>query len=443
MARRGKRTKHGDRRGLALTPPAALPEKAPANEPPQTINFQFFDRWSTHPGHGLTPTRIREILLESEVGYPMRQCDLFEDVEESDAHLRQAFESRLQAVAGKSWTVLPGGDRKMDQTAAERFEQALRDVPNTRQMFEHQLTDTRYGYAATEILWGLSDDGWIVPTWFANVPHRRFRFDLEGDNPHLLTKDNTAIGEPLLPGQWIFSRLRHRLAASSGLMRTAIWLAMFKRLALRDLIVFSERFGLPYLKGIYEEGASDEDKAVLKAALRKIGTDGAAMMSERTKIELVEVASKASGEQVQAVIHELVNAEISKLITGATLNAESKGPGSYALGQVHQDRSFDLIASDAERLEHRIKVDLAIPFLKFNGLAAAPPHLKIHVVRNVDPLTRARVASIYANDLGGELSREQIRTEFQFKPPIDDDDKLVGAKPGEKVNTGDSEPAAS
>ena len=421
---------------LSLSPPTDLPGKPPRRDPPQTLNFQFFDRWSTHPGHGLTPQRVREIFYEAEVGYPLRQCDLFEDLIESDAHLRQAFESRIEAVAGKHWTVLPGGDRKMDQTAARRFEDALRAVPNTRAMFEHQLSDTAFGYAATEIMWGVSDDGYIVPTWFANVPHRRFRFDLEADEPHLLTKDNTAIGELLEPGKWILSRRRHRLTEASGLMRTGAWLALIKRLAFRDWVVWMERYGLPYVTGQYEDGATDEDKAVLKVAIQKIGSEGAAMMSERAKITLTEVGEGGKATDVHGALCEMVNAEISKLVTGATLTSEAKGPGSYALGQVHQDRSFDLVAADAERLEHRIKVDLAVPFLRFNGLSAAPPRLKIHVVRTVDPLTRARVAAIYANDLGGKLSAEQLRTEFQFKPPIDDADTLKGQKPGEKTPPG-------
>jgi len=376
------------------------------------------ERFVEHPGMALNPRKIVAIFALAEQGWPQVQCDLFEDVVERDGHLRAQIEPRIEAVAGKSWTLQAGGPDPADIDAAHLLEDAVRAVPNVPEVLEHQLTSTFYGYAATEIVWEQNRDGMVVPVWFGNTPHRRFRFD-EDDNPFVLVDDDTRTGIALERGRWMFSRRRGRRAARAGLLRSATWWSHFKTLSVRDWVLYSEKFGLPYILGRYEEGASDEDKKVLKQALQELGKDSIAALSKNVEVLIESAKAGGKSDDVHGALVALCNAEISKLITGATLTGETGGPGSFALGRVHQDTRFDLVQSDAERLAIRFEQDVGVPFVRFNSFPAGtrPPRLKIHVVRDVAPKERAEIMAVVLNELRLPLDAEQIRQEFQLKAP--------------------------
>ncbi|MFH0902758.1 MAG: DUF935 family protein [Pseudomonadota bacterium] len=383
----------------------------------------WLDRWTQHPSYGLTPSGIAQIYSSAEAGAPAQQCDLFDDMIERDGHLRSQLDGRLQAVMGKDWILEGGGDSEEDARAAVLLELACRATPSFWQTIKHQLKDTWYGYSLSEIVWGISD-GLIVPTWFGNVPHRRVRFgdpmatsDASSSEPRLLTKVADTRGVALEPGRWIWGETDVP-AVRAGVMRTATWWAFFKKLSVRDWIVFSERFGLPYVTGEYSETASDADKSALKEAVAQLGKDGAAVFAETCKLVIHQVERGGKAEDIQGSLTALCNAEMSKLVSGATLISESGGPGSFALGRVHQERSFDLIDSDAKRIADRFADAVGKPFVVWNGLNARPPRLRINVMRETDPLTRSKVLSTLANELGLALDEDQVRKEFSVKRPV-------------------------
>ncbi len=88
-------------------------------------------------------------------------------------------------------------------------------------------------------------------------------------------------GTPLRPGKWwVTCRARGRLISTAGLMRTLVWWSTFKTMALRDWMVLSDRFGIPYVTGEYDENIADEDKEVLRQAVADLGSDGFAIFSQ-------------------------------------------------------------------------------------------------------------------------------------------------------------------
>lgn len=398
-----------------VQPPPPLPDRPPA----EMVTIRPALDWDaqTHPGYGLTARVMVAAFRQAELGWPWQQCDLFDDVIESDGHLRSALESRLKAVSGKPWIILPGGDSAADRTAAQELEGALREVPNFSETLAHQLKGNWYGYSASEIRWEYTN-GIIAPTWFANVSHRRIVFDWIDYTPRYRTLF-VPEGIPFTPGAWWYWTRAGggTIPPRSGLMRTASWWSFFKRLAVRDWVVFAERFGLPYVLGTYDAGASQQDKDVLKQAVQKLGTDGAAVMSAMCKIEIHASDHGGKTADVHGSITQLANNEISKLITGATLTAETAGPGSFALGQVHADAAFELRAGDAEDLTAHFERAISAPFLLWNGMKAKRPRLKLNLVRDMAPLTRAQILSILCNNIGLPLDEEQLRQENQLKKP--------------------------
>lgn len=383
--------------------------------------------WIEHPGHSVTPERIATAFLEAERGFPARQCDLFADLIESSAHLRSTLEHRLDAVAGKAWIMQPGGDEDIDHLAARKLQEALEAVPNWSNAIEHLLEFNPYGYAGVEIQWDLKDNWW-VPVWFDITPHRRFRF--LNDNPRLLTREAPVDGIPLEPGAWIFARRRGPLARS-GLMRTAAWWTMFSQWAVRDWVIWMRTFGMALIRGVYDETAQPEDKKVLKQAVKSLGKSGMAVMSKACTIEIDQPQQGGKATDVHGALVQLCNKEISKLIKGATLTMESGTQGgSFAAADIQQDSAFDLIDGDQRRLGRRIGMDLGRAFCHFNGLQAKPPFGLWSVSREIDPKQKMEIAVMAATKLLLPLSKDQLRRDHGFKPPIDDDDALVGAAPG-------------
>lgn len=398
---------------MALARPELVPES-----PTATLISNTDDdlRVQMHPGYGLTARTIVAAFREAELGYPQWQCDLFADVIEGDGHLRSQLETRNDAVGGRPWVVQAGGDAPEDLDAAAALESALHLVPNMAETLAHQLKSVWLGYSPSEIMWDRVD-GYVAPVWFANVQHRRFTVGREG-SLRLRTK-SAPDGEPLYPGQWWIGRNPLYLElARAGLMRTAAWWSFFKRLSVRDWVVFAERFGLPYVTGEYEQGTSEEDKDVLKRAVQRLGTEGIAVYAAGCKIVVHTVHDGGKSSDVHGAIMSACNSEISKLVTGATLTSDSGGPGSFALGQVHADQAYAGRAADGNKLGLRFQVDVGQAFVQFNRLKAKPPLLKINVVPDLDPLTRVQIQSIAANELGMELDEEQLRQEHNLKKPV-------------------------
>lgn len=374
------------------------------------------DGYTQHPGWGLTAESIRSAYVLAESGYPAQQCDIFEDVRERDAHLRSQIEGRLEAVTGKPWIIQAGGPDQADVEAAKSLEAALRRTNWEECVVEHLLGALMDGYGTAEIKWERALN-LNVPVWFVTVPARRFRFDCETDVPRLLTKDAPVDGLPLDPGQWIFAKRHHRKTVRAGLMRTATWWSWMKHLSLRDWQIFSARFGLPFVVGKYGVGALEEEKNVLKAAVLAFGKNGGATFESTSQLEVIETHMTGS-ESVHPGFVDLCNAEISKLIQGATLTSgEGTSAGSHALGTVHATTKFDRTIGDAGKVGTWMATQLGEAFVRYNGLSARAPRVKVRVAPEMNPVERMKVYASFCNELGGEVDEDQVRDEMDIRMP--------------------------
>ena len=414
--------------------PRAFPSAAPTGKAAREIPL---DRWVDHPGYGVTPQRVVNIYRLAEAGSLRQQCDLFDDLAENDGHLRNLFEQRAQAVAGKPWIVQGDGDQGETQTASRIIGEALRALPMV-EVLEHQLGFNFYGYAATEIDWGVRNiEGrdWFVPVWLANVPARRFSVRPGNDEIRLLTAEEPTTGAELAPGKWLITRRSGVRVARAGLMRTAAWYACFKRFATRDWVIYAEKYGLPLTLAKYGDPASmggstdDEGRLVAQEIVENIGNDGGAVVPKSIDIEIKEAGRTGDSSGVHGGLIAHCNAEMSKLVNGGTLSNDNAGSGgaSYALGEVHASTRWDNVLSDGERVQESFRLQLFASFMRFNGLTGPSPLLKIQVVRDLAPRERAEVADIFVNKLGGQASLAQLAQELGMKAPLDAADTARGA----------------
>lgn len=411
---------------LPTVPP---PTRRVVAKPVRNLNV-----YNSHPATGLTAEWLVSFYRAAERGIPVKQFDAFDDLIERDGHLRGLIDGRIQSVAGKDWVLLPGRENDpASARAAADLEAVLKNDLGFRDFLEHQLTAPHYGFAATNLVWDLVD-GLIAPSQFVNVPHRRFASpsDTRADEIWLIAGDTRLDLVPLEPGLWAVSRYRHRNPWAAGLMRTAAWWAMFKTWSIRDWQVFADMFGLPLAIGYYEEGASQAAREALLDSVQRIGEDGYAVLSEMTEIVIKDTVRAGDASSVYPAIADRCEAQMSKLIAGSTLTTDTNGgAGSYALGAVHENRSYSLMCSDARRIEEMFVRDIGRPFVAWNGYGgAAPPRLKMQIARETSLKERAEV--IVALGAGMDIDEDQIREEFSLRKPA----------PGRGIRFEKPEPAA-
>lgn len=411
---------------LSLQRPQPFGAKAPTGR--AALDLTWWDL-ASHPEYGLTPAMILMAFRAAEGGDPTIQNDLFDGTIEGDAHLRSLFEKREQAVAGKPRVLQPGDDSDEARASTEALRVALNALPIV-ETFEHLLRYNRHGYAACEIDWNLRTIGgreWVVPTWFAPVPVRRFRI-AQNDELRIFTDYRTTCGDPLIPGKWITLRRGGDQLARAGLMRTAMLLAMGKRMGFRDWMVWLEKFGVPIPIAKYDPTNDDLSKEMAAEIVRSIGETSGAVCPKGIEIEFPEAKRHGESGSVHPAMLAFCNAELSKLVNGSTLTNDNAGSGgaSYALGSVHDGVRWEAVQYDADRIQAAFERDVCAAMIAFNRLRCAPSKMTIQVVRDLDPMTRAKVAAVYRNELGGKLSGQQMGTELGFRPPTDPSDELPG-----------------
>jgi phage gp29-like protein len=382
--------------------------------------WNVIDGSSYRPGYQLTPQRLWQMYRAAECGNPAQQCDTFEDILENDGHLRGQYESRLSSVAFRPWIIMPGAGDEKSIAAAAALMRALRRC-NMLAARWHMMDALGHGWSGLNNVWRFVEaTGVVVPSQFLCAPHRRFIVNESGNGElRFLTEREAANGVALLRGEWVIARRMHRKVVRAGLFRTTGWWTLFKRMSITDWIVFAEKFGIPLVLGYYQDRASPESRAALAQAVEDIGTDGQAVLSELTKI-VIENGATRFGDvgNLHPAVAMRCDAEISKVITGATLNVETGGPGSFALGKVHESRATSLSFADALWLQETFYEQLCVPFIEYNPrfAGAEPPLLSIRVQPEMSPEIQVKVYQTL-QAMGLAIEDEQMREQFGLRPP--------------------------
>ena len=150
------------------------------------------ERWSTYPSSGLTPNRLAGIFREADQGNVYRQMELFEEMEEKDAHLTAILQTRKMAVLSKDYEVMPYSEATEDKEIAALVGEIVYAIPNLEEAFLDLLDAIGKGFALSEILWEVADGVAKVPElrW---IPQKKVVFG-EDWKPRLLTRRPTGKG---------------------------------------------------------------------------------------------------------------------------------------------------------------------------------------------------------------------------------------------------------
>lgn len=333
---------------------------------PQTARLgTLHQEFALHPTRGLTPGKLATILEQAEQGDLIAQCDLFEDMEEKDAHIFAEMSKRKRALLTLEWDVIaPRNANKQEESAAALAKELLQDLELEDVVFD--MADAiGYAFACLELEWHRVEGQWL-PHTIEHRPQRWFRLD-PGTRSQLRLRDNSAHGTELRPFGWIqhTHKAKSGYLGRAGLHRILAWPFLFKNYSLRDLAEFLEIYGLPLRLGTYPPGASDKEKATLLRAVVNIGHAAAGIVPEGMAIDFKE-AAKGASDPFEAMLAWCESSQ-SKAILGGTLttSAQNTGLGSN-LGDVHNEVRHDLLIADARQIASTVTRDLIYPMLALN-----------------------------------------------------------------------------
>jgi phage gp29-like protein len=387
------------------------------------------DRWSSYPSVGLTPGGLGSIFREADQGIVSRQMELFEEMEEKDAHLASLLQTRKLSVLSLDYEVLPYADTPEDRKIAEAVGDVVFSIPDLESAFLDLLDAIGKGFALAEIIWGVDRERARVEElkW---VPQKKLTC-VEDLAPRLLTADGPWQGVPFPSWKVIYHRYKAKSGhdTRAGVLRVVGYMYLLKNYSLKDWAAFNEVFGMPLRLGKYDPASTPGDRDALIEAVRNLGTDAAGIISKNTEIEFVETTNRLSGSSNPfQVLADFCNREMSKAILGQTLTTDtSGGTGTYAAAKVHAQVRGDLVEADAQSLAQTLREQLLRPLVGFNfGWDKPVPWFRFRYEAEEDLKTLSEVYRNLAN-LGMPLSLEHVAERFGI-PLAKEGQAIVGER---------------
>lgn len=401
---------------------------------PQTARLASLQReFQGHPSRGLTPSRLASILLAAEQGDVIRQYELFEDMEERDAHIFSEMSKRRRAVSGLPWKIAPPNNpSRAEKKAAQQLQEALESIED----FDGIVFDTTdaigKGFACQEIEWQRVGSDWL-PRSIEHRPQSWFQLH-RGYRQEIRLRTGTSEGESLRPFGWI----THTHKAKSGyleraaLFRVLVWPYLFKNYSVADLAEFLEIYGIPMRIGMYPPGASEKEKLTLLRALMQIGHNAAGIIPDGMKMEFPAVA-EGDPDAFQLMIDWCERSQ-SKAILGGTLTSQADGKTSTnALGNVHNEVRKELKDADARQVSSTLSRDLVYPLAVLNGWVTSGDYRRCP--RFVIDTAETKDIGIYATalpplvKLGMRIKRSWAHTELGIPEAEEGDEDVLADTP--------------
>lgn len=394
--------------------------------------------FALHPGKGLTPARLDEILRSAELGNLKAQAELFMDMEERDAHILAEMSKRKRALLTVDWDIQPPRNASAtERKLAGYAKEMLMDIPNFEDVILDALDAIGHGFACLEIEWAMFGQEWL-PGVITHRPQSWFQLD-RATRTSLRLRDMTYEGQELIPFGWIthVHKAKSGYISRGGLHRILSWPYLFKNYAVGDLAEFLEIYGLPLRLGKYYPGASEDEKSTLLDAVMSIGHDAAGIIPQGMEIDFKE-AAKGQSNPYEAMM-SWCERSVSKAVLGGTLTTQSDGKSSTnALGKVHNEVRHDLMVSDAIQLGSTFTRDLVYPILALNkGGVEDRRRLPRFVfrVREIEDIAVMADALPKLVGAGMKIPVSWAHEHSGIPMPIDDEEVLSISSPANQTKT--------
>lgn len=297
----------------------------------------------------------------------------------SDGHLGGCAASRKAGVRSLAW----GIDRGKAQSGPARLIEDAFAALDMGRIISEILDAPLFGYQVLEVLWERRG-GMVLPKDVAGKPPHWFTFDTQ-NALRFRTKDHWQ-GEPLPPRKFLLARHEATYENPYGVpeLSRCFWPVTFKRGGLKFWVVFTEKYGMPYLVGRHPRGTDKKENDALLDVLERMVQDAVAVIPDDSSVEILEGAGRGASAQVYEKLIETCKTEVSIALLGQNLTTQVKG-GSYAAAESHMAVRQDIIDGDRRLVESVVNelIDWICAF-NFGDDSAARPSFGMWEEEDVD-----------------------------------------------------------
>lgn len=376
--------------------------------------------WHPSAADDLTPAKLTHILQQAKRGNGQAYLTLAEEMEERDMHYASVLGTRKLAVSGLEVRVDALSDEARDIEIADAVRELV-DAPAFDALRFDLMDALGKGYSVAEILWQRSGQRWTPQNYVWRDP-RFFVFDrVTHSGLRLRDAGDMQDGLPLPAYKFVAHspRLRSGVPLRGGLAYLCAVGYMCKAWTWRDWMAFADIFGIPMRIGRHNNNASAKDVETLVAAVLGIGTDGAAVIPDSMRVELMAAPNTAGAADFFERLATFWDKQVSKAVLGQTMTADDGASLSQA--QVHNEVRLDLLKADATALQTTLNRDLVRPFVDLNFGGGRYPHLVVVVPEPED--TRLLVDALTALvPLGLRVEQSVIRDKLGLPEPAEGKD---------------------
>jgi phage gp29-like protein len=349
-----------------------------------------------------TATTIQNALRAAEQGDTRQLFTLYRDIFGGQGHVMSELNKRKMAVLSEQWNVIPVDKSKPDDVkAAESCKEMVKIADGWMNCMNVLMDATLWPVVVGEKIfrpvnkgetdlplrftfsylhqinpqllcfnpgWGYGDDApidqWESQVRLFPVNDRGFTFFsladakfLEQDR-HMVYRGHTQSGRDC----W------------GGPMRAILgW--WFLAECGRDWFGrFMERYGSPFVVGKID-AKNPTAVTFMQTAFAEATKIGGMVIDHGSEVQLVSAASAANEQAYQSFL-EVCHREISKIILGQTLSADSQPTGlGSSVGKLHSDVREDIKKYDRLCLGNAIERQIFAQFLKLNAIRGRVPKI--------------------------------------------------------------------
>jgi phage gp29-like protein len=351
------------------------------------------------------------ITMAEQQGRTRELFSLYRDMLISDGHAQSEFSKRKLAVINEPLLVLPyDKNDKADVQSAKAIEDSIAEVDNMVCALSHLLDSSLYPVSVVEKVFTVDSSGKFRLSRLVPVPHTLLDFQdgvlkiRDGLDPENTAK--CAVADPAhyiihrgnllsLPDQW------------GGPMRSVLFWWLLSTCNRGWWSRFLEKYGAPFVVGKYDS-SDDASKNILDRAFRSCCRLGGLVVTKETEIELMQAASKDTGDAFNA-FHDVCNREKSKIIIGQTLSSEAQalGLGGTGAATTQETVRADIRRFDALTISMTIRKNLFKQLCQINRVPGRTPHAQFGTLQNqaqadalANILQKLKVAGVEVDDPG-------------------------------------------
>jgi phage gp29-like protein len=324
-----------------------------------------------------------------------------------DAHLGGCITSRKAGTMSLDWAI----DRGKAKSRQARLVEDVFGQLDMDGVISEILDATLYGYSVLEVLWERQGQ-YVLPRAVVGKPQRWFVFDQE-NQLRFRTKENYTDGEAVPERKFLVVQHQASYTNPYGfpILSQCFWPVTFKKGGLKFWVVFTEKYGMPWLIGKHPRGAQQTEIDKLAATLENMVQDAVAAIPDDAAVEIHEAAGKSASAEIFNRLLAFCKSEISTALVGHEGAAQST-PGKLGGDNTAVLVRDDIVESDRKLVEKTMNQLIGwIYELNFTG---EKPRFGMYAEEDVDGALAERDSKLAAT---GQVrfTKQYLQREYGFE----------------------------